>query len=81
MSDATTLSFAKDIRPLFTDKDVDHMKRFGLDLSDHAHVKEKAEAILGTVTSGKMPPKGTGDPWTPQMCDTFKRWMEAGCPP
>ena len=82
MADETALSFARDIRPLFTDVDVEHMKRFNLDLSDHDSVAEHADAILGTVTSGKMPPPGEGrERWTGLMCATFQQWMEQGCPP
>jgi hypothetical protein len=79
---ATTgdLSFATDIRPLFTDLDVDHMQGFGMDLSDRDDVEKHAVNILAVVTSGSMPPKGTGERWTPEMCDTFKRWTEAGFP-
>jgi hypothetical protein len=78
----TTLSFANDIRPLFTDLDVAHMKAAGLDLSDREQVAEKADAILETVSSGTMPPPGSGESqWTNAMCETFKQWRNAGCPP
>jgi hypothetical protein len=78
----TTLSFAKDIRPLFTDLDVAHMKAAGLDLSDREEVASKADAILETVSSGTMPPPSSGESqWTSAMCETFKQWRDAGCPP
>ena len=47
------LSFAADIRPLFTDVDVEHMQNYGLDLSSHDDVKQAAN-ILSTVTAGRM---------------------------
>ena len=34
MTDGAAPGFAKDIRPMFTDMDVDHMKPAGIDLSD-----------------------------------------------
>ena len=76
------LSFAKDIRPLFTDIDVDHMKRFGLDLSSHENVIKEAKAIFSVVSAGRMPPPADGGkPWAQEMCDTFRQWMEQGCHP
>ena len=80
MTDESTISFAKDIRPMFTDIDVEHMKGLGVDLSSYDAVQSYAEAIYRTVSNGTMPPPGTGERWTPEMCDTFKRWTEAGFP-
>jgi len=82
MSDAGQLSFATHIRPMFTDVDVAHMETFDLNLSDRDQVAESAEQILQVVTDGSMPPRNSGEArWTPEMCETFKRWKEAGCPP
>lgn len=75
------LSFSKDIRPLFTDTDVDHMKRLGMDLSSRDGVADNAENILSVVTSGEMPPASENRAWTKDMCGTFERWMKQGCPP
>jgi hypothetical protein len=71
------LSFAKDIRPMFTDVDVDHMKRW-MDLSDRDSVVLHADAIYDSVSKGHMPPPGTGERWTPEMCATFKAWKDQG---
>ena len=82
MTQAHAISFAKDIRPLFTDEDVDHMKRFGLDLSDHGDVAKQSKSIFSVVTAGTMPPPSDGgEPWSQEMCETFRQWMEQGCPP
>ncbi|HEY2473910.1 MAG TPA: hypothetical protein VGI19_03830 [Candidatus Cybelea sp.] len=82
MSDESTISFAKDIRPMFTDMDVAHMKGLGVDLSSYAEVKSYAEAIYRTVSNGTMPPPGSGEePWTPEMCAKFKEWQRANTPP
>jgi hypothetical protein len=75
------LSFAKDIRPMFTDIDVAHMKNAGLDLSDKDSVTKSADAIYKTVSEGTMPPPSTGERWTPDMCARFKEWQNQGCPP
>lgn len=75
-------SFARDIRPMFTDMDIDHMKKAGLDLSSHDEVVASADQIYHTVSSGSMPPPSSGESrWTQAMCDTFKAWQNAGCPP
>jgi hypothetical protein len=75
-------SFARDIRPLFTDMDVDHMKPAGIDLSNRDDVQRSADAILETVSAGTMPPRSSGEPrWTSAMCETFKQWCDAGFPP
>jgi hypothetical protein len=81
MTDAA-LSFAKDIRPMFTDVDVAHMKPAGFDLSDRADVQKHADAIYNTVSQGIMPPPASGEArWTAEMCDRFRQWQSQGCPP
>lgn len=81
MPTSATLSFARDIRPMFTSMDVDHMKK-GMDLSDRASVLQHADAIYDSVTKGRMPPASCGEPrWTPEMCEKFKQWHEQGGQP
>jgi len=65
---------------MFTEIDVAHMKRGGMDLSSYEDVKKHADAIHQTVSEGTMPPPGTGERWTLEMCATFKAWQEAGYP-
>jgi hypothetical protein len=78
----SSLSFATDIRPMFTEMDVEHMKPAGIDLSDRNDVQKHADAIYETVSSGSMPPQGSGEArWTSEMCETFKQWRDDGCPP
>jgi hypothetical protein len=80
MSDA--LSFAKDIRPMFTDIDVEHMQNYGMDLSSRDDVAKHATAIYAAVSAGTMPPPGWDEPrWTAEMCAAFKAWQDGGCPP
>jgi hypothetical protein len=81
MSNEAALSFATDIRPMFTDTDVDHMQNYGIDLSSADEVASYADAIYTVVTEGTMPPKGTGERWTPDMCARFKAWQTQGCKP
>jgi hypothetical protein len=72
------LSFATDIRPLFRDVDVAHMKPLGYDLSDYDEVKKNSDAIYAAVESGSMPPDTR---WTDATCAIFKAWQDEGCPP
>jgi len=74
--DGGTLSFARDIKPLFRAKDRDSMK-FAFDLFEYADVSEHADAILGMLRSGKMPCDG---PWPPAQVDEFQQWIGAGKP-
>jgi hypothetical protein len=77
-------SFATDIRPLFRDVDVDHMKRRGLDLSSYDDVKSNSDDIYARVSSTddafRMPPP-LDDPWTPAQVKLFKQWMDEGSLP
>ena len=60
------ISFAADIRPLFTDTDIDHMA-FSCDLSKYEDVKAMADDILKRLngTGGPvMPPASAGGPWS-----------------
>jgi len=76
------LSFAKDIRPMFTDIDVAHMKHAGMDLSNRDDVVKHGDAIYAAVSNGSMPPPGSGEArWSSEMCDRFKQWQTKGCAP
>jgi len=70
-------SFAKDIRPLFRDKDINSMKK-AFDLSRYEDVRSHADAIIGRVAAGSMPCDG---PWPQEQVDLFRRWVEEGQKP
>jgi hypothetical protein len=72
-------SFARDIRPLFTQEDVDHMLDVNpdLDLSTYAAVKANANDIYDVLSAGEMPP---GRPWPQKQIATFKQWMDDNYP-
>jgi hypothetical protein len=52
------VSFARDIRPLFTDMDVAHMKDLGVALDDYGYLRDPAHAqqILDAVSAGVISP-------------------------
>jgi hypothetical protein len=71
------ISFAKDIRPLFREKDIDAMKK-AFDLSDYDDVRSFADPILMKLRSGSMPCDGA---WPPEQVDLFRRWVQGGRKP
>ena len=69
-------SFARDIRPLFTERDRAAM-RWAFDLGEVASVREHADAILGQVAAGRMPCDAA---WPAERVALFRRWVQAGSP-
>lgn len=76
MSQTAQLSFDRDIRPLFRDKDREAMEG-AFDLWDHEDVSTNAAPILEAVAGGGMPCDG---PWPPERVELFRQWVEAGMP-
>ena len=71
------LSFAQDIRPLFTDQDIEHMG-FVFDLSDFDDVVANATLIHERLADKSMPP---GNPWPDADIAKFRQWMDEGMKP
>jgi hypothetical protein len=71
------LSFERDIRPLFRDKDRASMLR-AFDLWSHADVVAHQDAILEQVREGSMPCDGA---WPPGRTDLLARWIADGSEP
>jgi hypothetical protein len=80
-----TTSFAADIRPLFTDRDIQGMKK-GFNLASYDEVKAHALAIydrlrgIGGAVMPPPPPQGEG-PWPQSRIDLFAKWLADGCQP
>lgn len=77
------VSFAKDIRPLFTKTDIDHMDYY-CDLSDYEDVKANAAEILGRLNGedgAVMPPENAGGPWSAERIALFQSWIDEDCQP
>jgi tyrosinase len=69
-----------EIRNMFTQEDIDHMKNHELDLSSYDDVKNSAGNIYGQVATGRMP-RGIGrERWTKDWVDTFSNWMSNDFP-
>jgi hypothetical protein len=80
-----TTSFQKDIRPLFTERDIQGMKK-GFDLTSYDEVKAHAAAIydrirgIGGALMPPPPPRGEG-PRPQARIELFAKWIADGCPP
>jgi len=78
-------SFAADIRPLFTERDIQGMSK-GFNLASYDEVKAHAAAIydrirgIGGAVMPPPPPRGEG-PWPQARIELFAKWMSDGYPP
>jgi hypothetical protein len=71
-----TISYERDIRPLFRPRDVGSMQRF-FDLSSYNDVRANADKILERLEGGSMPCDGA---WPNDQIEVFRSWVAAGCP-
>ena len=78
-------SFAADIPPLFTDRDIQGMSK-AFNLASYDDVKAHASAIydriraIGGPVMPPPPPRGEG-PWPQSNIDLFAKWIADGCKP
>jgi hypothetical protein len=78
-------SFQADIRPLFTERDIQGMIK-GFNLASYDDVKAHAAAIydrirgIGGAVMPPPPPRGEG-PWPQSRIELFAKWMADGCLP
>ena len=71
---AQQLSFARDIRPLFRDRDIQSMQ-FAFDLASYEDVRTQAEAIYAVLAAGQMPCDGA---WADEDMRRFRSWVYSG---
>ena len=80
-----SVSFAKDIKPLFRPMDVEHMSPFEILLDDYAYMSDasndhaNARAVFDTLKDQSMPPGGPF--WSKEQLDLFSKWMADGYQP
>jgi hypothetical protein len=78
-------SFQADIRPLFTERDINGMSK-AFNLASYDDVKAHAAAIydriqgIGGAVMPPTPPRGEG-PWPQSRIELFAQWMADGCRP
>ncbi|MFZ0668595.1 MAG: hypothetical protein WAM97_22790 [Acidimicrobiales bacterium] len=73
----TALSFERDIKPLFREKDRTSMSK-AFDLWSATDVAAHGDAISAHLRDGSMPCDG---PWPKEQVDLFTRWLAAGAQP
>jgi hypothetical protein len=76
-----TVSFKTDILPLFTTMDIDHMSHLRVPLGDYSYMSQpdNANDVYEQVSSGRMPPSGSGEPpWSEDKVQRFREWMDGG---
>lgn len=82
MADQQSISFEADIRPLFREVDIEHMRPMDVLLDDYQYMSQRANAeLVHDFLSGKKQPQmPPDDPWSVEQVELFARWMQAGCP-
>ena len=71
---AQPVSFDRDVKPLFRDRDRGAMKFF-VDLWSYDDVARESDAILERLSDGSMPCDGA---WDAQQIALFQRWIDGG---
>jgi hypothetical protein len=71
-----SISFERDVKPLFRDRDRQSMK-WAFDLWSHDDVASNGDAILERLRDGTMPCDGA---WTAEQIAFFQDWVAAGTP-
>jgi hypothetical protein len=80
-----TTSFQSDILPLFTERDIEGMRK-GFNLDSYDDVKKHAAEIydrirgIGGSVMPPPPPRGEG-PWPQSRIELFAKWMADGLQP
>ena len=78
------VSFERDIKPMFTSDDVDHMEGFGVLLADHGWMSDPANAkrvydFLSGDEEPRMPPGGPY--WSDEQLKQLADWIAGGYQP
>jgi hypothetical protein len=71
---AEPVSFERDVKPLFRERDRGSMSSH-FDLWSYDDVSANSDAILDVLESGSMPCDG---PWDPDRVETIRRWVQEG---
>ncbi len=74
--DNKSLSFTRDIQPLFREDDREAMQ-YAFDLWNYHDVSTYAEAILDRLEDGSMP---CDEEWPAERITLFRNWINAGMP-
>jgi hypothetical protein len=80
------VSFASEIKPMFRDVDVSHMKRLKIDLDDYTFMSNpnNANKVLAVLSpqDGEPPSMPPGGPyWSAAQLELFAQWQQDGYQP
>ncbi len=84
MKNVATVSFARDIRPLFRPVDIQHMKPMGILLDDFKYMSntDNAQSVYDSLTREAEPRMPMNGPyWSQDKLDLFQKWMKGGYQP
>jgi hypothetical protein len=79
------VSFSNDIKPMFREIDIDHMKVYGVHLDDYQYMSDatnnyaNAQAVRDTLKDQSMPPGGPF--WTETQLSLYDKWKTEGYQP
>lgn len=79
------VSFSKDIKPMFHEVDIDHMRADSVALDDYQYMSDPtdgyahARAVQDSLTGQTMPPGGPF--WTAELLGLYDRWRTDGYQP
>ena len=83
-----TVSFIRDIRPLFRPIDIEHMRPFRVLLDDYSYMSDPADdhaharAVRDYLSGARQPQMPIGGPfWTAAQLTLYERWMIDGYRP
>lgn len=79
-----SISFERDIRPLFRPVDIQHMSAMEVPLDDYAYMSEEqnAQSVYEYLNGTQQPQMPPGGPfWSKDQLSLFARWMEQGRQP
>jgi hypothetical protein len=76
INENSSLSFTRDIQPLFREDDREAME-FAFDLWNYHDVSTHAEDILERLEDGSMP---CDQEWPAEQINLFRDWINAGTP-
>ena len=80
-----SVSFSRNIKPMFREVDIVHMKVHGVHLDDYQYMSDatknyaNAEAVQASLAGQTMPPGGPF--WTAQQLDLYAKWRAEGYQP
>jgi hypothetical protein len=84
MAQAASVSFERDVRPLFRAVDIEHMSAMEVMLDDYGFMSQRANAekVRDYLTGKAQPQMPPGGPyWKAEQIELFSRWIDGGCPP